>query len=230
MFYVISTASKLLRFLDKPFGSLLSSKLNKDPSLPHEAEKKSIRKKLQLERRGVGATERQRKSQAIMAFLLQLDPFRKARTIQLYLSYATEVETSPIFHFARRKNKQIAVPILDRAHCALQFSELNTLSPHMLEKSPLGISQPRLEFQKKIDPKTIDLWIIPGLAFDPQGNRLGYGKGYYDRALQNIQQPVLGLAFEIQIVPHLPVETRDVPVDYIITEKRTIVCKGGRST
>ncbi len=165
-----------------------------------------------------------------MASLLQLKHFREARTIQLYLSYATEVETSPIFHFARRKNKQIAVPVINVKLPTLQFSELDALSPHMLEKNPLGISQPRLEFQKEVDPKIIDLWIIPGLAFDLQGNRLGYGGGYYDRALQGIKQPVLGLAFEMQVIPHLPVETTDVPMDYIITEKRTIVCKGGSNT
>lgn len=200
--------------------------------MQHTTQKQLIRAELRLLRKGISTAERHKKSQAVTELLLQLQHFQKAQVIHLYLSYATEVETGSLFSLARRKNKRIVVPVMDISSKSLHFSELNTLRPDILEKGPLGILQPYSNFQKEVDPATIDLWIVPGLGFDPQGNRLGYGGGYYDRVLQRRKTTVVGLAFEIQILPHLPFEETDVPVDYIITEKRTIVCrnKGGSNT
>lgn len=194
--------------------------------------KESIRAELRLLRKGIGTAERHKKSQAVTELLLQLQHFQKAQVIHLYLSYATEVETGSLFSLARRGKKRIIVPVMDVNSKSLRFSELNMLSSDILEKGPFGIRQPYPEFQKEVDPAIIDLWIVPGLGFDPQGNRMGYGGGYYDRALQGRKTTVVGLAFERQILPHLPLEATDVPVDYIITEKRTIVCsnKGGNKT
>lgn len=187
--------------------------------------KQSIRAELLLRKHALSALERQKKSRAVSQLLLQLPQFQEARLIHLYLSYDAEVETNMLFHIARGMNKQVAVPVINPTSKSLLFSELDKLTSRVLEQGPLKIPQPRPAFQKKIDPQTIDLWIIPGVGFDPQGRRLGQGGGYYDRALQGINKPVVGLAFEIQIMPHLPVEATDIPVDYIITENRTILCK-----
>jgi 5-formyltetrahydrofolate cyclo-ligase len=70
----------------------------------------------------------------------------------------------------------------------------------------------------------LDLVVVPGVAFDPQGNRLGWGAGYYDRLLAQVRAdaPIVALAFECQIVPAIPPESHDVPVDVIVTEQRII--------
>jgi len=197
----------------------------KDRPLQQTTLKQSIRAELLFRKRTMSASGRRQKSQAVLQSLLHLHQFQEARVIHLYLSNATEVETDMLFHLARRMKKQVAVPVIDLQSASLLFSELNTLSPLVLEQGPFKVRQPRPAFQKKIDPEKIDFWIVPGVGFDPQGRRLGHGGGYYDRVLQGISKPVLGLAFEIQMMSHLPAETTDVPVDYIITEERTIVCR-----
>jgi 5-formyltetrahydrofolate cyclo-ligase len=70
-----------------------------------------------------------------------------------------------------------------------------------------------------LESSNIELWIVPGVAFDPQGNRLGRGSGYYDRVLAGIDTPIIGIAREIQIVPRLPKEKYDIPITTVITEK-----------
>ncbi len=201
------------------------SDFEKNLPLQYTTLKQSIRAELLLRKRALSAAERQQKSRGVLQLLLQLHQFREARVIHLYLSHATEVETDTLFHLARRMNKQVAVPVIELQKKSLRFSELKVLDSDVLEPGPFKIRQPRTDFQKRVDPKSIDLWIMPGVGFDLQGNRLGQGGGYYDHVLQNIDKPRVGLAFEIQIIPHLPVETSDVPVDYVITEKRTIVCR-----
>jgi 5-formyltetrahydrofolate cyclo-ligase len=87
------------------------------------------------------------------------------------------------------------------------------------------ILEPRQECVNEVSPESIDLIIIPGVAFDGQGNRIGHGMGYYDRLLQKkIRTHCLGLAFEFQIVESIPTEIHDVKIKKIITEERIIIC------
>ncbi len=72
----------------------------------------------------------------------------------------------------------------------------------------------------------MDLFVVPALAYDTMGCRLGHGGGYYDRLLSGILSPVIGLAFEFQILDHLPASSTDRKVDQIMTEDRTIICRG----
>lgn len=187
--------------------------------------KQSIRTELLLQKKQLSPAERQRKSQVISESVRRLQAFQTAQFVQLYLSNETEVETTPLFHLARRLKKQIVVPLIDLKNKILTFSELTRLGPDILEFGPFGIPQPRLPFQKKRQVDEIDLWIIPGVGFDRTGNRLGYGGGYYDRILHQVKNPVIGLAFDLQIIDHVPIEATDRPVDCIITEKRTIECR-----
>jgi len=88
----------------------------------------------------------------------------------------------------------------------------------------LGVYQPREEFYRIVSPDELDLVIIPGVAFNKRGDRLGRGGGYYDRFLKQLrkQVPIVALAFEVQIVEDIPLEESDMPVDFIITEQRII--------
>ena len=159
---------------------------------------------------------------------MQSDRFQSAQTIHFYLANTAEVETDALIREALRLKKRVAVPVIDASRQSLFFSELFHLEPGALEIGPYDIPQPPSSFQKKMTTNEIDLWVIPGLGFDLRGNRLGYGKGYYDRALEHTLKPIIGLAFDCQIVDRLPVEPTDQAVDQIITETRTIFCKGIR--
>jgi 5-formyltetrahydrofolate cyclo-ligase len=95
-----------------------------------------------------------------------------------------------------------------------------------LEVGAYNILEPRQDTIKEIPIESIDLILVPGVVFDIHGNRIGHGKGYYDRLLNDTQNiPHVGLAFGFQIVDAVPVEGHDLPVDIIVTEERIIECK-----
>jgi 5-formyltetrahydrofolate cyclo-ligase len=88
-----------------------------------------------------------------------------------------------------------------------------------------NILEPRQECVNEVSPESIDLMIVPGVAFDCQGNRIGHGMGYYDRLLQKkMRAHYFGLAFELQIVESIPSEKHDIKVEKIVTEERIIIC------
>ncbi|MFQ5596977.1 MAG: 5-formyltetrahydrofolate cyclo-ligase [Nitrospiria bacterium] len=188
------------------------------------ASKKALRQELHLVRKEISLSARQEKSKEISKRLITSDSFQAARSIQFYLANAVEVETVSMIQEALRLKKRVAVPVLTSKMEEIYFSELTEFNPDHLETGPYGIPQPRPAFQKHLALEAIDLWVVPGLGFDMQGNRLGYGSGYYDRALHRSQNKAVGLAFDRQIVKHLPVEATDRPVDLVITETRTIIC------
>lgn len=147
--------------------------------------------------------------------------YGRARSISLYSSFRNEVLTDEIFHAAELSGKEVYYPRVVRGGKRhLEFfrvEHLGQLSPGSYE-----IDEPCVDCIQA-DPATFDLIVVPGAAFDARGGRLGYGKGYYDRALSGLGGKVVALAYDFQVIDgELPMEEHDVRVSAIITEKRVI--------
>lgn len=159
--------------------------------------------------------QRGRKSKLIEKKLLKEEEFIKAKRIMFYLAFDGEVKTESMINKARELGKEIYVPLCDtkkktlnpcllKSDSALEIGAYNTLEP----KSKISFPYEKL-----------DLVIVPALAFDKSGNRLGRGKGYYDYFLKRASDYIhsIGLAFDFQILPTLPVEENDLPVDKVLS-------------
>ncbi|UUO05804.1 5-formyltetrahydrofolate cyclo-ligase [Blastopirellula sp. J2-11] len=148
---------------------------------------------------------------------------QSAATLLCYVSARCEVDTRPLLQQLLFEERRVVIPycIDDRRLGLFLLSDLSELAP-----GRFGILEPRSELKnaKTISPAEIDLAILPGVAFDLHGNRLGYGKGYFDRLLSKMrpQSVKIALAFECQIVANIPAEAHDLPIDYLVTEDRLI--------
>jgi len=157
---------------------------------------------------------RRKRSLSIKDQLFRLKVFKEARTIMFYLALKTEVQTRIMIEEALKLGKKIAVPACDIKAKKIKPCLLRNLENRHLKKGAYGISEPRPCAQgrgepfvsRPVDPARIDLFIVPGLAFDLSGNRLGRGLGYYDRFLKRLPESAhkIGLAFKFQVLKHLP--------------------------
>lgn len=195
----------------------------------HFTDKKEIRAGFLLRRKALSSEECRLKSREIAKRFLASPEFNAAQTIHFYLAMAAEVQTDEMIREALRMKKRVVVPLVQPETKSLALSELIELHPSKLQPGPYGISEPRLEYRKKVDPKEVELWVVPGVAFDETGNRLGFGGGYYDRLLSSASGRKVGVAFEFQVLNRLSIEETDHPVDLIMTEKRTISIHGDES-
>lgn len=189
--------------------------------------KKSARDGSLRRRDGIPAPVRKIKDSLIRERLLGLPEFRRAGSVLLYASFRSEVSTVEIIEEALAMGKAVSVPKSDPEALSLtprSITGLGDLSPGYM-----GIPEPR-DAAPMVANNEVEMVIIPGTAFDPNGWRLGYGKGYYDKFLHGLKGRVLlvALAFEEQLVEGLPHEGHDVPVDIIVTDKRVIRCGGQR--
>jgi len=184
------------------------------------SKKQILRREILKLRDGLLPEERGEKSKRIRGKLFALPEFKAAKTVLFYSAKGSEVETKRAIKKTLSSGKKVGLPIVKGKNLffsqILQFGEL---SP-----STFGILEPKE--CRPISLDKADLTIIPGIAFDTQGNRIGFGKGFYDRFLEKIPERVLkiGLAFELQITATVPKTLTDIPVDKIITEKRIIKC------
>ena len=182
--------------------------------------KENLRKDLKEKRRKYTKEDNRKKSKEIKERLFNLKEFKDAETVLFYISYGSEVFTHDMILESFYK-KNIIVPISNKKDSSLTLSHLKSWEE--LSVGSYGILEPRIEKIRKTNPEDIDLFIVPGVGFDEKGNRLGHGKGYYDRLLKKAKgKPIVGLAFEFQIVKKIPTGRFDVPVSIIITEKRVI--------
>jgi len=156
----------------------------------------------------------------ICATLERLPEYQHARTICSYVGVGSEVLTWILLRAAIADNKQVVVPYVDRSRLRLfHLCDLVELAP-----APFGLLEPRLELRGQPDrhmqPADVELFVVPGLAFDVTGARLGYGKGYYDSLLRSAppKSPRIGLAFACQMEPTLPVLEYDVSMHTVLTE------------
>ncbi|MDP8266893.1 MAG: 5-formyltetrahydrofolate cyclo-ligase [Candidatus Aceula meridiana] len=180
--------------------------------------KKALRQRLLELIRNQKEDIRLKKSELIQAALFKTPEFRAAKIIMFYSAFDGEVETLEMIKQAQNLGKKIALPITVKEKKEIIPSLITNLETSLID-GPYGIKQPKEDPAQKGDLCAIDLVIVPGVAFDKKGNRLGRGEGYYDRFLKTLPQntPKIGLAFDFQVVDCLPcVENHDVSVSFII--------------
>jgi 5-formyltetrahydrofolate cyclo-ligase len=165
-------------------------------------------------------TDRERRSASICAGVLAIPAYVAARAIHSYLPMRSEVDTRALLADALARGKGVVVPIVVPRAEELAHAWLESLDAGALVAGSFGTFNPRQ--QRAAAPGDWDLTIVPLLAFDRQGYRLGYGKGYYDRLLAAARTTKIGVAFAAQEVAALPVEAHDVRLDWIVTEREVI--------
>ncbi|WP_243290559.1 5-formyltetrahydrofolate cyclo-ligase [Bacillus sp. FJAT-47783] len=160
--------------------------------------------------------------QNISQILVATDMWNHARTIAITLSRGREINTFPIIEHAWNEGKQVVVPKCYPNEKRMEFRVIQSL--HELEIVYFGLQEPIIEKTVPCQIDEIDLIIVPGIVFDVSGYRIGYGGGYYDRYLENFKNRTISLAFSLQVIPFVPREDHDIPVQYIITERGMKKC------
>lgn len=185
--------------------------------------KRKIRETALNNRQSKTAEEANGKNLKITGRLVEHPLFKKANVILFYVSVRGEVDTvEAIRQSLAIWKKRVVVPKVTKDK-RLELFEIKSLSE--LKPGAFGIFEPDVSPGREVLAEELDLAIIPGIAFDERGHRVGYGHGYYDRLLKRIFAPTIGLAYEDQLVTAIPEESHDVPVQIVITEQRTIECK-----
>lgn len=197
------------------------------PSPPAGARLREIKRALRLRtlaaRDALTPDVRASASQAIADRIAQLPAFAVARTVLLTLPYRSEWDTTLLVGVALAAGKTVAVP---RVEIASRMLALHAIGDPVRDvvRGHRGLPEPKPTCPS-VAPAAIDFVLVPGVAFDPAGRRLGYGGGYYDRLLPLIAQavPRIAGAFDVQIVATVPAAPHDLAVDAVVTETRAIV-------
>lgn len=174
-------------------------------------DKKQLRRMIRERKRAMTEAEIQSRSEALAQLLYASEAYRNAKTIYGYLPYNQEVRTVPMLEQALRDGKQVAVPKVFGDE--MKFLYLQDLT--QVAKGYAGIPEPIAD-EPVAEDKTA-LVLMPGLAFDPKGHRIGYGGGFYDKFLAaEPNHPTLALCYEFQLLPKLETEEHDIPVDVVL--------------
>lgn len=182
--------------------------------------KAEIRKRILEIRQGMTDEEIAAKSEAIVQKVVKTPEYREANNVLLYADYCQEVVTRGIFEDALLHRKKIFFPKVDKMTNTMEFYQ--TISIRQLERGYMNILEPieDIKMRYKFQPKEDTLAVLPGVAFDTSGYRLGYGKGFYDKFLASRRQiSTMALAFACQIVDEIPRDTHDIKMDKIVTEE-----------
>ena len=173
--------------------------------------KKELRDSIRAKKRAMTPEEIEARSRRLGELLAGSPAYREADTIYGYLPYNQEVRTVPMLERALRDGKRVAVPKVYGEE--MKFIYLDDLT--QVAKGYAGIPEPIAD-GPVADDKTA-LVLMPGLAFDPQGHRIGYGGGFYDKFLSSEpDHPTLALCYDFQVFPVLETEAHDIPVDIVL--------------
>ncbi len=164
-----------------------------------------------------------KKVRSIENRLFEFANFLESKIVLLYVSGDIEVQTKNIIKRAYSYNKIVVLPAFDPKTFEMKLMKVDKISQD-LKSGPRGVPEPNAGRCKIVPIDRIDIAIIPGIAFDEKGGRIGTGRGYYDRLIPNlaITTRKVALTLEEQIIPQVPMESHDKHVDIIITDKRII--------
>lgn len=188
----------------------------------NKEEKKALRNKILSIRDSLNNNEKELMDNKIFNELVNTDLYKKAVNIFIYISFSNEINTRNIIEKAFEDKKNVFIPKVYKDDKSMKAIKLNSFNE--LKKNSMGILEP-MDDSNFIEKENIDLIIVPGVVFDNECNRIGYGGGYYDRYLEDIKSKgnKIALAYDLQIVDEIECESHDIKVDYIITN--TIIIK-----
>jgi 5-formyltetrahydrofolate cyclo-ligase len=179
--------------------------------------KAQIRTQMRARRAAVDEDSRRAVSQSITAALLTRVEFQRAQEVACFLSLPQEIVTDDLLAACRAQGKRVCVPAWDAASGTYLLARL--MPSQEVATGPHSVPEPAA--WQAVDPQTVDLVIVPGLAFDWRGGRLGYGKGYYDRILATCRTTCckIGVGYAWQVIAgELPLDRHDVRMDLIVTD------------
>jgi 5-formyltetrahydrofolate cyclo-ligase len=190
---------------------------------PHPAESKvALRREILARRDALDPAERQHRSAVILTRVEELSAFRRARVVLGYASFGSEIDTRAWLEGVLAGGRALVLPRIDRAARRLALHHVRDLRADLVS-GVWGIAEPDPARCRAASLAEIDFVLVPGLVFDPEGGRIGYGAGYYDRLLGAWPAPLpplVSAAFELQVVPSVPVLATDHRVDLVVTESR----------
>jgi 5-formyltetrahydrofolate cyclo-ligase len=185
---------------------------------PGAGSKAALRKRIIAARDALPPQKRRELSARITSRILELDAYRDARCVLAYMSFGSEFETTAFIADAFACGKQLCLPRVDRAQRRLELHRVDDIGRD-LESGVWGIHEPRAACPRA-DVDRIDFVLLPGVAFTPRCERLGYGGGFYDRLMPRFAQrpPLVAAAFTLQICAQIPLDANDQRVDTVATE------------
>jgi len=188
-------------------------------------EKKKIRKEILSFRNNMNQYEKNKKDTIIKEKFLDSDYYKKSKNIFIYISYGSEINTKEIINIALNEGKSVFVPRTVFETKAMDAVKINSLDN--MKKVKYGALEPSEE-EPYISPDDLDVIVVPGVAFDRDGGRTGYGAGFYHRYFKKISKDrakkikKVALAYDFQLINNIPMNDKDVRIDCIITEKEII--------
>jgi 5-formyltetrahydrofolate cyclo-ligase len=201
-------------------------------------EKRLLRREMAQRRQTLSPVERVRLSAAVVAHLEALPELAAARapgkTVAGFLALEGkgEVDPAPALAAARARGARVALPRISATPPRLRFHDVDPGDATALASGPFGLREPP-STAPEIDVAHIDVMLVPGLAFDRAGRRLGYGGGYYDEAAGRLRTAgrglLVGLAYDFQVVDRCPAGDADVDLDCVVTEREIVRCQRGRA-
>ena len=182
--------------------------------------KSLLREKFHAQRIRLSKKDVEEKSAKILENLFLLPEISRAKNVGCYISFNNEVFTRAIIDKLWKDGKKVFVPVMDSREKGFHFAQIKSFQG--TKKNSYGILEP--ESVKIFPPEKIDAFIVPGLAFDLRGARIGWGQGFYDRFFSNaeIKGARIGIAFDFQLIEELPCAGHDAKMDLIVTEKRVV--------
>jgi len=186
--------------------------------------KAQIRENALACRQSLDAVEREHKSSQIRKTIMDAPFFAAAEWIMLFLNFRYEVETTPLAEEIIKRGKRLVIPYCEKRSTQIIPCEICDLTKEV-GLSSFGIREPLADFFRPVAPEKIDLVLVPGLAFDWHGNRIGFGKGYYDRFLPQLRKDawVVGVAFACQVFEQIPAEAHDYRMSLLVTEEGLLI-------
>ena len=196
----------------------------------HNSQQKAeIRRAVLAKLAAMSDKQRHDGSAAACSRLTALEVFQHASVVMLYMPLASEVDLTPVAIRCFQTGKTVCVPLVDWKRRDMEPVEVTSFDDHVMEVDEHGLRMPR--GGAPIPPDLLDLVVVPGLAFDAHGHRLGRGGGYYDRFLGRLRRTAatVGLGFDVQITDEVPVNDGDVSVDIVVTARRVTHARGSRT-